>query len=497
MGKGRQVREETQAGMRGTSVAGRLAAIGAVVVAILVVAFLLFAKGGSKYTINAYFLNAAQLVKGDLVQIGGAPVGSVKDITLTPDGQAKVRLEIKDDFVPLRRGTQATVRQASLSGIANRYVDLTMPPGDDSNTPTIPSGGSIHTNNTTTAVDLDQIFNMIDDRTQKSVQAFFRNSATQFRGKEAQQRLAFKYLNPALSTSSRLFNELDRDQPQLERFLIDSASLVTNLAQKRDDLAALIGNLNQTFNALGNQRDALASSISQLPGFMRQANTTFVDLRSALDDVDPLVNASKPVAPKLNRVLQQLQPAVHDLRPTVRDLAQIAFKPGPDNDLYNLERTFPSVAQTALDKKDRSIDFGTGAKSVGNVDGAFPTMTKALTGSAPIIEFGRPYTPELMGWFDDFSATGVIDAAGGIVRVALTFNALDATGAVPSIIPLNERLSNLERGGARIKQFKRCPGGGDVRAPDGSNVLTADQMKRFDCTESARAAGVYPENTQK
>src|SRR3954451_13996046 len=110
--------------MRGASVAGRLVAIGAVVAAIVIVAFLLFAKGGSKYTINAYFINAAQLVKGDQVQIGGTPVGAVKDIALTPDGQAKVKLQLSDD-TPLRRGTQATIRQASLSGIANRYVDLT------------------------------------------------------------------------------------------------------------------------------------------------------------------------------------------------------------------------------------------------------------------------------------------------------------------------------------------------------------------------------------
>jgi phospholipid/cholesterol/gamma-HCH transport system substrate-binding protein len=481
--------------MRGTSVAGRLLAIGAVVVAIVIVAFLLFAKGSNPYTINAYFINAAQLVKGDQVQQSGAPIGSVKDITLTPDGQAKVKIEIKKDYAPFRQGTQATIRQASLSGIANRYVDITMPPGDDSNTPTIPSEGAIYTKDTTTAVDLDQIFNMIDDKTQDSVKAFFRNSATQFRGKEKQQRLAYKYLNPALSTSSRLFSELDRDQPQLERFLVDSADLVTNLAQKRDDLSALVANLNGTFNALGNQREALAESISRLPGFMRQANTTFVDLRSALDDVDPLVNASKPVAPKLNRVLEQLQPAVHDLRPTVRDLSHIAFQPGPDNDLYNLEQTFPPVAQAALDKKNRSPDFGAGKKSVGNVRGAFPEITDALKGSAPIIAFGRPYTPELMGWFDDFSATGVVDAAGGIVRVALFFDAVSATGAVP----LSDRLGRLqnEAGGVRIKQFKRCPGGGDVRAADGSNVFSADQQKQFDCTEADRAAGVYPENKGK
>src|SRR3954467_6298446 len=222
--------------MRSTTVAGRLAAIGVVIVAIVVVAVLLFAKGGKKYEVEAYFLNAAQLVKGDLVQIGGTKAGSVKDITLTPNGHARIKIQIAEAFAPIREGTQATIRQASLSAIANRSVDLTMPPGDSSNTHSIPSGGSIDEANTTTAVDLDQIFNTLDPETRRSLQAFFRNSATQFSGKTTQQRLAYKYLNPALSTSSRLFNEINRDTPKLERFLVDSAELVTNLAEKRDDL---------------------------------------------------------------------------------------------------------------------------------------------------------------------------------------------------------------------------------------------------------------------
>ena len=38
-------------------------------------------------------------------------------------------MSINDDYAPLRRGTQAIVRQASLSGIASRYVDLSLPGG--------------------------------------------------------------------------------------------------------------------------------------------------------------------------------------------------------------------------------------------------------------------------------------------------------------------------------------------------------------------------------
>ena len=474
-----------------SSVAGRIAAIGAVVAAIVIVAILLFSGGGSGYTVHARFLNAAQLVKGDQVEIGGTKVGSIDDINLTPDGQADVTMSIDDSYKPLRRGTRATIRQASLSGIANRYVDLTMPPGDARTTGTIASGSTIDASQTTTAVDLDQIFNTIDPKTQKSVQAFLRNSATQFHGKEQQQRIAYHYLNPALSTSSRLFNELNRDQPLLEHFLVDSSNLVTTIADRRDDLSALVQNLNSTFTALGNEHVALADSINRLPGFMRQANTTFVDLRSTLDDVDPLVNASKPVAKKLQPLLAELRPFAQGARPTVRDLSRIVFQPGANNDLYNLQQSFPAVAQEALDTKTRSVNFGGGSQSVGKVRGAFPEIADASIASAPLIAQGRPYTPDLMGWFDDFSTTGAYDAAGGFSRIFSTFNAFDASGATPPTpIPLND-VAAANAKFARTKQYWRCPGGAEVPAADKSNVLSADEQKALDCKESSRATGNF------
>ena len=464
----------------------RILAIAALIAAMAVVGFELLGDRGDSYVVHGRFQNAAQLVKGDAVEIGGTNVGSVDDITLTPDGLAKVKMTISDKYKPLRAGTQATIRQASLSGIANRYVDLTMPPGDSSNTATIKSGGSIPITSTTTEVDLDQLFNTFDPKTRTALQNFFRNSATEFRGKETQQRVAYHYLNPALSTSSRLFNELDRDKPLLEHFLVDSAHFVTDVASKRDQLAALIGNLNTTFRAIGSQRTALAQALSRLPGFMRQANTTFVDLRSALDDVDPLVNASKPVAPKLDALLRQLRPFAADARPTIHDLSQIVFQPGANNDLFDLEQSLPPLASIALDTKHRTYNAGGGARDVGTVQGAFPQTEKALSGSTPIVAFGRPYTPELVGWFDDFSTSGMYDAAGNFTRVFTVFNAIDAASQVPTIIPLNQQ-GSLFGQLSNVGQYHRCPGGGDAVAPDKSNVFSAQEQQTFGCKESDRA----------
>lgn len=493
--------------MRSVSVAGRIAAAVAVVAAVAIVAVLLFTGGGG-YTVKADFINAGQLVSGDQVQVAGSPVGSVNGITLTSNGLAEITMSIDSSYAPLRQGTQATIRQASLSGIANRYVDLTLPPGDDSNRPTIPNGGTIPPSDTTTAVDLDQLFDTFDPTTRVAVQDFFKNSAAQFHNEETQQQLAYYYLNPALSTSSRLFSEVNRDTPELVRFLTDSAKLVTTLAQKNTTITDLITNLNLTLTALANQKAALADDIARLPGFMRQANTTFVDLRAALNDLTPLVNASKPVAIELQPFLDQLEPFAIDARPTVHDLAQIVYQPGPHNDLDDLIRQFPALERIALDTRFRTVDDTctphgascTGGKQypVGKVAGAFPTSAKALTASAPIIAFARPYTVDLTGWFDDFSTPGAWDAAGGFSRSDTVLDLFEPAGflgtipsglpAVGNQIPLSQQLA-ATTALTRIGQFQRCPGAGDIALPDGSNVLTSAEQAAEKCTEADRAAG--------
>ena len=155
------------------------------------------------------------------------------------------------------------------------------------------------------------------------------------------------YLNPQLAASSRLFEELRNDPPVLERFLVDSSRFVTALADRRDDLAALIGNLNSTTRALGSEKTALAEAIERLPPFMRQANTTYLNLRATLDELDPFVEASKPVARKLRPYLAELRPFAREAVPTVRRLRRLARAPGRDNDLFELQRTYPALADIA------------------------------------------------------------------------------------------------------------------------------------------------------
>src|SRR4051794_29471888 len=108
----------------------RVAAIGAVVLAIVLIA-VVFMGGSKEYEYSLLFQNAGQLVKGDDVQVGGRRVGTIKSITLTDDNQARVHVVVQEPIAPLHTGTQAIIRATSLSGVANRYISLTPGPQNE------------------------------------------------------------------------------------------------------------------------------------------------------------------------------------------------------------------------------------------------------------------------------------------------------------------------------------------------------------------------------
>src|SRR4051812_22091567 len=265
-------------GEEGPSLAARVIVGAAVVAAAVLVGIVLFTGGGG-YRVTAEFENAGQLVKGGEVRVAGTPVGTVDEIDVSEDGMAEVTFSVNDDYAPLRQGTKAIIRPSSLSGIANRYVDLQLGPASGAD---IADGGRIAPDDTETAVELDEVFSLFDKNTRSSLQDVIKGSAESLRGRGRQLRRGIHYLNPAVSTAARLFEELTRDNQLLKRFLVDSSTLVNTLASRRDDLTGVVRNLNATFGALGSQQQALADSVERLPPFLRRANSTFVNLRAAL-----------------------------------------------------------------------------------------------------------------------------------------------------------------------------------------------------------------------
>jgi phospholipid/cholesterol/gamma-HCH transport system substrate-binding protein len=433
----------------------RGAVLGALLAVVAVLAIILLSGGGgTEYKL--VFQNAGQLVRGNDVQIGGRRVGIVEDILLTNDNQAEVVVSVEEPYAPLHEGTEATIRLTSLSGVANRYIALA--PGPN-NAPEIPAGGQLDVEQTTSVVDLDQLFNTLDPRTRKGLQQFIQGSATQYEGQGENVNASAKYFNPFLSTTDQLVQEIARDKGTLTRAIVAGASVTGAVAERAPQLTSLVTNLNGMMGAIAAENGSLSQALGVLPDTLRQGNSTFVDLRSTLDDLDPLLQASSVASRDLPRFFRQLTPLLNEATPTFQNLSAIVSQPGSFNDATDAVQNLPQLQRV-------------GSK-------AFASSITAMRKGQPVIDFLRPYSPDLVGWFRDFGQSAAnYDANGHYARVMPIFGAFQYQASDDTLqpVPPSQRLAGLASGFDR-----RCPGAASQPRPDGSNPFAPGG---FDCDSS-------------
>jgi phospholipid/cholesterol/gamma-HCH transport system substrate-binding protein len=425
---------------RGATVA-RVLAVAALVAAVALLALAVFG-GGDAYKVKAVFENAGQLVRDNPVQVGGSPVGSITDIDLNDSAQAVVTMEITDeDIAPLHEGTTATIRATSLSGIANRYVSIK--PGPN-NAPEIEDAGQLDADQTNAPVDLDVLFNTLDDRTREGLREIVRGSGDWYDGRANEARESTKYFNPFLVSATDLAQELALDQKVLERFVTDTADAVSAIAERRDDLASLVTNTNTAMRAIGDENVALDRALELLPDTLRQANTTFVNLRGTLDDLDLLVSESKPATRELAPFLRELRPLVAEARPTFADLRKLLRSPGPNNDLIELTAKQPELARLTAS--------------------VFPRAIQTLDRAQPVFEYARSYTPDLASWLTNYGQVAAnYDANGHYARVYPMFLPANYSNGALTVAEPADKFNGFDTG-----NLGRCPGGIVQPSPDGS-----------------------------
>jgi phospholipid/cholesterol/gamma-HCH transport system substrate-binding protein len=419
--------------------AAALAALAIVVIALLFV--LLSGNGGHRYSL--VFQNASQLVPDNQVLIGGSPVGSVESIELTEDNLAQVEVSVDQE---LHEGSTAAVRATSLAGVANHYVSVS--PGPNSN-PALDDGAVLGLDSTSAPIDLDQFLNAFPRSVRRGLGQFFRGNAQQFadRGQEANE--TFKYFGPALNRTSAFVGELTADQRLLERFIVSSSKLTTAIAARGENLSSAFSNANTAFNAIASQNEAFSQTLRLLPPVFRQSNTTFVNLRAALDDLDPLVETAKPATKDLAPFLRELRPFLSKAVPVFRNLRLTMRRPGFANDTGELFASLPVVQQRASK--------------------AFPHSEEAIEGFQPNLRFLRAYTPDIFNGFGKLGQlAGYYDGNGHYARASLATNLFrynDESGELDPIPPSQQY--DAYEGATSVR--RPCPGGGTQPAPDGSN----------------------------
>ncbi|MBS1845282.1 MAG: hypothetical protein JST53_12770, partial [Actinobacteria bacterium] len=178
-----------------------------------------------------------------------------------------------------------------------------------------------------------------------------------------------------------------------------------------------------------------------------QSNTTFVNLRAALDDVEPLINTAKPATKNLAPFLAELRPVLNKFIPFTQNLTLALNRPGPYNDTTSLLQELPAVQQRASK--------------------AFPHAEAAIASFQPQLSFARSYTPDLFNALGHLgAAAGAYDGNGNYVRASVSAaNLFKYEGG--KLVP-NSR-SGVFNGFTSTSTPRRCPGGATQPASDGSN----------------------------
>jgi phospholipid/cholesterol/gamma-HCH transport system substrate-binding protein len=410
-------------------------------VVVIVLAIVLFSGGGGhKYTF--VFQNAGQLVPENQVMVGGSPVGTIEGIELSDSNLAEVNVEVSQE---LHEGTTAVIRATSLSGVANHYVSIS--PGPNSS-PALEEGAELGLSSTTTPVDIDQLFNTFPPSVLKGLQNFIKGNAEIYAGRGKEANESYKYFGTALNRASAFAGELNADERLLSRFIVSSSRLTTAVAGRGQQLSSAVSNASTAFEAIASQNVALDNSLRELPPVLRQSNTTFVNLRAALDDVEPLVNAAKPATKNLAPFLAELRPVLAKFVPFVRNLHLAVERQGPANDTRDLLATLPSVQRLTSH--------------------AFPHSEAAVAAFQPQLNFARSYTPDLFNAVGKLGqAAGYYDGNGHYVRASVS--ATNLFGYSGGKLTAQKKSEVLNAFGSSAPVRRPCPGGATQSAADGSN----------------------------
>jgi phospholipid/cholesterol/gamma-HCH transport system substrate-binding protein len=420
----------------------RVVALGALALGVIALAFLLLMSGGS-YTIHAHFHDAGGLVGGGQVEVGGVPVGSISNISVTSNGQADVELSIdRTGLTPLHEGTRASIRAVGQAGVTENFVELS--PGPLSG-PALSDGAVLPTTQTSGIVPIDALLDSFGPSQRAHLGALISNSAQVYAGSGSRYfNQMLGKLDPALGALDGFTSSLALDRGALGELVRTGAAAATAVASRGSDLTAAVTHTAIALGAVASQRQNLADLLSRMPAVLDQARGTLARTGDALTTLRPALRDVLPVASPLHDFLTRLDSVLPAAGPVVAQLR--AQLPALNQSLAGLE-PLAGPAVEALDTlgpaMQKLFPIAHGARFYG---------TDLVLGALNIIGLVSP----------DYSALGHY-AKANFVQSPQTLVAGPLAAALAGH-PLVPGLLAVRTGLTR-----RCPGGNQPPAPDGSS----------------------------
>jgi virulence factor Mce-like protein len=287
--------------------------IGAVTVLVLVIAVLLAYTANRglpfvpTYDINVEVPDAAGLLAGDGVLIGGTRVGYISGINAAklPSGRAiaVLHLKLNKSIEPLPVDSTDLIRPVSPLGL--KYLQLTR----GRSALTLAPGATVPLSHTSLPVEIDDLFDMFNAPTRRALQTNVTNFGDGLAGRGADLNQALYDVKPVvdnlLPVTSNLLDPRTR-WAQLFPSLEQAAHEVLGVAAQQ---AQLFAALDQTFTPLSQSTAALQASIAGGPPALRTATRELPAQAQFVNDTAELFHRFRPAFVSLGKASVQLAPA--------------------------------------------------------------------------------------------------------------------------------------------------------------------------------------------
>lgn len=286
----------------------------AVLIALLVLAFTYDEIPGwpGRSTVIAEFADASGLGTGDSVQIAGIEVGEVDSIELAGD-HVDITLEIDPHGRVLGDRTTAAIKVETALG--RRYVEL-RPGGDGPDLARIPVA------RTTAGFDLTESLNQLTGRLEKTDKAGLADAVDSV---SAVFEALPDDLRSSLDGVSRLSTTISSRDAEVRDLLVQARSVTGVLAERNDNLIALLTQGGSLFAALQDRAQVIRN-------LLLEVRTISDELRALVEEntatTGPMLAELERVTALLTTNYDNINAAITGLRPYVTQLGE-AVASGP------------------------------------------------------------------------------------------------------------------------------------------------------------------------
>jgi phospholipid/cholesterol/gamma-HCH transport system substrate-binding protein len=351
---------------RGSALAASPVLVGAVTVLVTIVAVFLSYNATSglpfvpTYDLKANLPNADQLVRGFEVRIGGARVGLISEIDprRREDGStyAQVTMKLDKDLEPLPAGSKLRVRPRSALGL--KYIELA--PGPEGGE-TLPAGSTIGVQDVLPTVELDEFFNMFDDKARVGQRNTLDGFGGGLAGRGQDLNSAIEAFVPLLTNLEPVARNLSSPDTRLGRFFKELGDAAEEAAPVAEEQASLFVNLDIAFTALaGVARPFLQETISESPlteqvairefplqrPFLRNQTALFRELRPGVATLPHSAPILADAFEAGSDVLPRTKQMNEDLADVFQALADFSDDPGVRQGIDQLTRLSSSLRPT-------------------------------------------------------------------------------------------------------------------------------------------------------